>query len=109
MNPTFRGPKVTPQSHLSTEPVEFDGIIMFVVSSLEQFIEAFQDPYYINVIEPDEHELLDKNGPGHGFLASFSGEMTTMVNGNKSTLGEEGCQFREIYDQWQKRVDNPML
>lgn len=64
---------------LPTTPVEFDGVAIFVVSSLEQFKEAFNDPYYMEVIEPDERLMIDKEGPGAGIIASFQGEILDII------------------------------
>lgn len=41
--------------------LDFDGAVIWEIPSLEQFFEAFSDPYYLNVIAPDEENFLDKS------------------------------------------------
>lgn len=53
---------------------------MFLVPSVEQFNRAFQDPYYIQVVAPDEREFVDREGPAGGLIASFQGKMLDMVH-----------------------------
>lgn len=89
---------------LNPEPVEFDGIGMFVISSLKQFADAFKDPYYLNVIEPDERVMLDKEGPGGGLIATYSGKMIDMVLGGKSMVGDKGKESREVWEEWEKKA-----
>lgn len=48
--------------------VEFDGIAMFLVPSLDSFKAAVEDPYYLNVVQPDEYNLMDKSAPGRGVV-----------------------------------------
>ncbi|KAH5248957.1 hypothetical protein HBI71_168400 [Parastagonospora nodorum] len=87
---TASAPNALHTIDLPTMPVEFDGIAMFLVPSLEQFTAAFQDRYYVEVIEPDERVLLDKEGPGSGIVASFVGREVRLVEGGRSTVGGEG-------------------
>lgn len=42
----------------------FDGCALFEIQSFEQFARAFDDKYYINVIEPDERKFIDKKKVG---------------------------------------------
>lgn len=86
---TASAPNAIMKGELPTEPIEFDGIAMFLVPSLKQFTDAFSDPYYIEVIEPDERKMLDKDGPGSGVVASFQGKMIEMVENGKSTMGDK--------------------
>lgn len=83
-------PNAANPSTLPTEPVEFDGIAMFLVNSLVSFLEAFKDPYYIHVIEPDEKILLNKDGPGGGVIASWQGKLVSITKDGKSVQGEKG-------------------
>lgn len=89
---------------LPTTPIEFDGIAMFLVPSLKRFTDGFLDPYYIQVIEPDEREFLDKSGPGSGVVASFQGKMIDMMQEKTSTgaMVTERDTFREVFDQFEK-------
>jgi hypothetical protein len=88
-----------------TSPVEFDGIAMFLVPSLDKFTEAFIDPYYIEVIEPDEREMIDKDGPGNGIVANIHGKMVDITLQGKSVVGDKGksLEYRELFEEYQKR------
>lgn len=101
---TSSAPNALSKGDLPTHPVEFDGIAMFTVPSLEQFKAAFKDPYYINVIEPDEQVMLDKDGPGSGVIASFQGPMHDIVSAAKSTVGEKGQEYRDVFDEWEAKT-----
>ncbi|KAL6856311.1 EthD domain-containing protein [Trichoderma novae-zelandiae] len=41
--------------------MDFDGAVVWEFSSLEHYMSAFADPYYVNVIAPDEDNFLDKS------------------------------------------------
>ncbi|RFU75920.1 hypothetical protein TARUN_6323 [Trichoderma arundinaceum] len=41
--------------------MDFDGAVIWEIPSLEHFLNAFSDPYYLNVILPDEDNFLDKS------------------------------------------------
>lgn len=69
--------------------VEFDGIAMFLVPSLDRFKAAVEDPYYLNVVEPDEHNLMDKSAPGRGVVTSFQGLMVPIVQNGDDAAGHE--------------------
>ncbi|KAH7357586.1 EthD domain-containing protein [Pyrenochaeta sp. MPI-SDFR-AT-0127] len=99
---TASAPNAISKDNLPTTPVEFDGIAMFLVPSLKQFTDAFKDPYYTEVIEPDEREMLDKDGPGSGVIASFQGPMIDMVHQGQNTLGQRGLIYREIFGEFEK-------
>lgn len=42
--------------------LEFDAAVDWYVESVEGYLAAYADPYYVNVIEPDEHNFIDKDG-----------------------------------------------
>ncbi|PSN67053.1 hypothetical protein BS50DRAFT_588076 [Corynespora cassiicola Philippines] len=88
-------PNAVTKGKLPTEPIEFDGIAMFLVPSLKQFTDAFKDPYYVNIIEPDEQHILDKDGPGSGVVASFQGKMMDMVHQGQSTRQDDLEVYRK--------------
>jgi hypothetical protein len=106
-------PNAASGGELPTEPLEFDGIVMFVVPSLDKFQEAFKDPYYVEVIGPDECKLLDKDGPCSGVVASFSGKMIDKINGGKSCIGDKDkndrkkfADFESIHGSLSEVADN---
>ncbi|KAF2260262.1 hypothetical protein CC78DRAFT_620392 [Lojkania enalia] len=71
---------------LPRDLVEFDGVVLFLISDLKKFTNGFKDPYYLEVIEPDERKLIDKSGPGSGVIASFQGKMVPIVHVGKSVI-----------------------
>ncbi|KAH7079974.1 hypothetical protein BKA63DRAFT_505402 [Paraphoma chrysanthemicola] len=103
---TASAPNAISTGDLPTTPIEFDGIAMFLVPSLKQFTDAFQDPYYIEVIEPDEKAFLDKAGPGSGIVASFQGRMYDMVHQGKNTVQNEGKgeEYRKLFADFERRA-----
>jgi hypothetical protein len=102
---TASAPNALSTGELPTTPIDFDGIAMFLVPSLKKFTDAFQDPYYIEIIEPDEREFLDKAGPGSGVVASFQGKMIDMVHHGKSTAqkGGRGEEYRKLFEAFEGR------
>ena len=40
--------------------LDFDAAADFYVNSYKAYTDAYKDPYYINVIEPDENKFIDK-------------------------------------------------
>jgi hypothetical protein len=90
---------------LPTTPIEFDGIAMFLVPSLKHFTNAFKDPYYVEVIEPDEREMLDKTGPGSGVVASFQGRVVTVVLQGESVVRKrvKGEEYRRVFEEYQEK------
>jgi hypothetical protein len=102
---TASAPNAFNNGDLPATPIEFDGIAMFLVSSLDKFMEAFKDPYYIDVVEPDEREMLDKEGPGSGIVASFQGKMLDVTLVGKSVSGDKGkgLKYRKLFEEYQRR------
>jgi hypothetical protein len=90
---------------LPNTPPEFDGIAVFVVESLQQFTDAFNDPYYLEVIEPDEKEFVDKEGSGGGLVARFQGKMFDMVHNRRSVMETKvkSEEYRKEFDEFEKR------
>ncbi|KAF2680992.1 hypothetical protein K458DRAFT_420915 [Lentithecium fluviatile CBS 122367] len=101
---TESAPNAISRGELPTTPVEFDGIAIFLVPSLQQFNAAFEDPYYLEVIEVDERFILDKNGPGNGVIASFNGRMIDMMQQGKTAIGHRGEEYREAWEGYEKKT-----
>jgi len=87
------------------QPVKFDGIATWEVPSLEKFMEALEDPYYKDVIAPDEHNILDKEGLGAGIVATFTGKMITVVDGGKSLVDNAEKDEYKAWNTLMKRKD----
>lgn len=66
-------------------------------TGLEAFGKAFQDPYYLKYIEPDEHNLIDKNSFAGGIIATFSSPFFQVMNEGKS-------QFSQCKSFWSQRL-----
>jgi hypothetical protein len=98
----------TASSPIPVEPyrghTEFDGIAVFVVPSLEHFNNAFNDPYYIEVIEPDEKKFVDKEGLGGGLVARFQGKMLDIGLDRKSMFGttERSDNYRNAFEKFER-------
>jgi hypothetical protein len=55
--------------------LDYDGGVDWYASSYEVYENAFKDPYYVNVIEPDEHNFVDKGESGKtSIVGSLSGD-----------------------------------
>jgi hypothetical protein len=85
----------------ATEAKEFDGIAMFEVATLESFHACFQHPYFVSVIEPDEHNLIDKHGFQGGLIASYMGKMVSVNSQGRSLLGEKGEEAKKEWDAFE--------
>jgi hypothetical protein len=56
--------EATPVGPESGEPSPldgFDGCAIFEITDFESFAAAFNDDYYLTIIEPDERKFIDKN------------------------------------------------
>ena len=89
-------PNATAQQELPKEPVEYDGIALFLVPSLEHFTDMFKDPYFFSVVRPDEEVLIDTKGIGGGIVASFSGKMLSVTHDGRNAIGERGDEYRQL-------------
>ncbi|KAI7773476.1 hypothetical protein LA080_010579 [Diaporthe eres] len=104
-------PELTPpNATASGEPVEFDGIIMILVPSLEVFQKAFKNPYVAQVLAPDTAELLDTAAPGGGVVAALHGTMLACVNDGASVVGvttrpDEVKKWRRRFEELSGRIE----
>lgn len=57
----------------------------------------------MEVIEPDERVLLDKEGPGSGVVASFVGREVKMVEGGMG-VGGKGEEFRRGFEEFERKA-----
>jgi hypothetical protein len=72
------------------------------VSSLEAFGEAFKDPYYLKYIEPDEHNLIDKNSFAGGIVATFSSPVFQVLkDGKKQVQGEKAAGYQKQFEEFE--------
>jgi hypothetical protein len=79
--------------------IEFDSAAMWSVESYDAYLKAYADPYYVNVIEPDEHNFVDKgqlDGQGAGTgkktvvrAVSTLGVCRSMIKDGKAAVAVE--------------------
>lgn len=104
-------PELTPpNATASGEPVEFDGIIMMLVPSLDVFKKAFKNPYVVQVLAPDSAQLLDTEAPGGGIVAALHGTMLACVNDGASVPGvttkpDEVKKWRRQFEELSGRIE----
>ena len=82
--------------HQSSSTASF----VFLSPALKQLTDAFNDPYYVEVIEHSERELLNKDGPGSGVVASFLGRMIDMLHQGQSTIRDKDRKCREALEEY---------
>ncbi|KAF9766327.1 hypothetical protein IL306_001282 [Fusarium sp. DS 682] len=99
--------KIVPTNAGAIEPVsndlvDFDGIAMFLYESADVLTDMLSHPYYVNVVEPDEHVFIDKSAHGNGMVATYIGEHIDAVDdaksswvGNKKTLSKYQKIFKK--------------
>lgn len=98
--PNVHGKEGNPD--IPTTPQEYDGFVIWEVPSLEAFGKAFQDPYYLKYIEPDEHNLIDKNSFAGGIIATFSSPFFQVMKDGKSGLqGGNTETFRKRFEEFE--------
>jgi len=52
---------------------------MTLVPNMEGISSRFDDPYFTQVVEPDEEKFLDRDAPGKGVIAVFSGQSESII------------------------------
>lgn len=107
-SPELTPPNATTGS--SSEPVEFDGIIMILAPSIEVFNRAFKNPYVAQVLAPDWAQLLDTDAPGGGIVAALHGTMLACVNNGASVPGattkpDEVKKWRRQFEELSGRIE----
>lgn len=85
----------------SRDLVEFDGIAMFLYESPEVLADMLAHPYYVDVVEPDEHKFIDKNAFGGGMVATYIGMHVEAVDGARDVwVGDEKIreEYKEVFE-----------
>ncbi|CAM1503372.1 Fc.00g081480.m01.CDS01 [Cosmosporella sp. VM-42] len=87
----------------SNELVDFDGIAMFLYGSADVLTAMLSHPYYIEVVEPDEHVFIDKEAFGNGMVATYIGKHIEAVDrardvwvGDRATLRK----FQKLFNTY---------
>ncbi|CAF3457021.1 hypothetical protein SNK05_006183 [Fusarium graminearum] len=89
------GGKIVPTDAGASAPasnnlVDFDGVAMFLYESADDLTAMLSHPYYIDVVEPDEHVFIDKSAYGNGMVATYIGENIEVVDDERSVwVGDE--------------------
>ncbi|KAJ4258079.1 hypothetical protein NW762_008219 [Fusarium torreyae] len=81
--------KIVPTDAGATKPVsnklvDFDGIALFLYESPNDLTDILSHPYYIQVVEPDEHVFIDKSAHGKGMVATYIGKHMEAVDDTRS-------------------------
>jgi hypothetical protein len=87
----------------ANSPKPFDGIAMFEVTSIEKFPAAFKDPYFVSVVDPDEYNLIDKTGFQGGLIASYIGNMVSILDHNQTQLGKEAEAYTKEWEDFEAK------
>ena len=68
---------------------------MFLYGSPDDLTAMLSHPYYLAVVEPDEHVFIDKKAFGNGMVATYIGKHIEAVDrtrdvwvGNRATLAK---------------------
>lgn len=80
--------------------LDYDGGVDWYVTDYDAYEAAYKDPYYINVIEPDEWNFVDK-GDGKGKVAgavSTVGVCRDIVRDGKAVV--EGKELTQEQRRW---------
>ncbi|EXF73916.1 hypothetical protein CFIO01_10566 [Colletotrichum fioriniae PJ7] len=86
--------------------LQYDGAADFTVSSIGQFLSAYADPYYKQVIEPDEKSLFAHSGDVMVVQGSLGWTTDIVKNGGAAVNAASGCRClldfsgKEYHDQW---------
>jgi hypothetical protein len=88
--------------------LDFDAAADWYILSHERYVAAYADPYYINVIEPDEHNFVDKSPAAVG-KKTLIRAVTTL--GYCKDMIKDGKAVREINDdirrKWEGSRERP--
>jgi hypothetical protein len=57
---------------------------MFLYQSADVLTDMLSHPYYIEIVEPDEHILIDKSAHGSGMVATYIGKHVEVVDNSQN-------------------------
>jgi hypothetical protein len=57
---------------------------MFLYQSADVLTNMLSHPYYIEIVEPDEHILIDKSAYGSGMVSTYTGEHIEVVDDSRN-------------------------
>ncbi|KPM44137.1 hypothetical protein AK830_g2470 [Neonectria ditissima] len=88
---------------VSNELVDFDGIAMFLYSSPDVLTAMLSHPYYLEVVEPDEHVFIDKEAFGGGMVATYFGNNIEAVDRAKDVwVGDRATRrsYQKLFNSY---------
>lgn len=71
---------------------------MFLYESPEVLTAMLTHPYYVAVVEPDEHEFIDKDAFGTGMVATYIGKHIEAVDAAKDVWVGDKKTRKEYYE-----------
>ncbi|KAF4968616.1 hypothetical protein FSARC_4040 [Fusarium sarcochroum] len=102
------GGKIVPTDAGATKPVsnklvDFDGIAMFLYESPDFLTAMLSHPYYLQVVEPDEHVFIDKSAHGNGMVATYIGAHIEVVDDARNVWAGDRrtrAKYQKIFDSY---------
>lgn len=78
--------------------LDYDGGVDFYVADYANYEAAFRDPYYVDVIEPDERRFVHKGSDvaGEGRIVGAVGTVgleAVIIEGGKAVRGQRGSKL----------------
>jgi hypothetical protein len=76
---------------------------MFLYKSADVLAAMLSHPYYVEVVEPDEHVFIDKNAFGGGMVATYIGTHIEVLNHARDVwVGDEATRekYQDIFDSY---------
>lgn len=86
----------------SGELFHFDGIFFAEVPLHVNFADAYKDPYYTEVIAPDENIFVDSSGDR--IIASYEGKTMTILDHGMSVMGDKESPERKRWVEFEEEA-----
>lgn len=78
--------------------LDYEGMAELEVESLEKFTAACSDPYYLNVIKPDEIKFLDSKST-QVIVTSTMGVSKKIVEDGKALV--DTSEVMSVWEEWE--------
>ncbi|MCJ1467526.1 hypothetical protein MMC07_006151 [Pseudocyphellaria aurata] len=79
--------------------MDYEGMVELEVESLEKFTAACKDPYFVNVIKPDEINFLDSKST-EAIGASTMGISKKIVEGGHAMI--DTSKVMSVWEEWER-------
>lgn len=76
---------------------------MFLYQSPDVLADMLAHPYYLEVVEPDEHKFIDKAAFGGGMVATYVGKNIEAVDRSKDVwVGDQETRekFQKLFNSY---------